>query len=69
MKEVEPMKWEYKVLKINTTGFMGGKFDDEALTREMNDLGRDNWELVSGFDTKMGQGATRNIVLIFKRSF
>ena len=63
------MKWEYKILKVNTTGFMGGKFDDERLTREMNDLGRDSWELVSGFDTNMGQGASRDIVLIFKRSF
>jgi hypothetical protein len=63
------MKWEYKILKVNTTGFMGGKFDDGTLTREMNELGRDNWELASGFDTNMGQGATRNIVLIFKRSF
>ncbi len=63
------MKWEYKILKLSTGGFMGGKFDDKALTKTMNEWGRDGWELASGFDTNMGQGSTRDIVLLFKRSF
>lgn len=63
------MKWEYKTLKMTASGFMGGKFDEEKLTQKMNEWGRDNWELVTAFDTNMGHGQTRNIVLIFKRSF
>jgi len=63
------MKWEYKILKMTTTGFMGGKFDDKELTDRMNELGRDRWELASAFDTNMGQGATRDVVLLFKRSY
>ncbi len=63
------MKWEYKILKITATGFMGGKFDDKDLTDQMNELGRDRWELTSAFDTNMGQGATRDVVLLFKRSY
>ncbi len=63
------MKWEYKTLKMEAGGFMGGKFDSKTLNNQMNELGRDGWELVTGFDTNMGQGATRDIVLIFKKSF
>jgi len=61
------MKWEYKTLKVSAGGFMGGKFDENVLTEKMNELGRDQWELISGFDTNMGHGATRDIVLLFKR--
>jgi len=63
------MKWEYTTLKLETSGFMGGKFDETVLNAKMNELGRDRWELVSAFDTNMGHGATRDIVLLFKRSF
>lgn len=63
------MKWEYKTLKLEAKGFMGGKFDENELNQKMNEFGRDGWELVSAFDTNMGQGATRDIVILFKRSF
>ena len=65
------MKWEYKTIKLATTGFvgglMGGKLDDTKLNNEMNQLGIQGWELVSSFSTSQSFGESRDIVLIFKK--
>ena len=61
------MKWEYKTIKLATTGFSGGKFDEKQLDRHMNELGSAGWELVAGFDTNKNAGETRDVVVIFKR--
>ena len=61
------MRWEYKTIKIATSGFAGGKLDENAFTAYMNDLGDQGWELVSAFDTNLTYGATRNVVAVFKR--
>ncbi|MBI2432698.1 MAG: DUF4177 domain-containing protein [Candidatus Hydrogenedentes bacterium] len=36
--------WEYRTLRSNTAG---GHLDFERLDEELNDLGKDGWELVS----------------------
>jgi hypothetical protein len=61
------MQWEYQTLSIKAGGFMGGKLDEEAFNRALNELGRDRWELVAVFDTAMGSGQTRDVVAVFKR--
>lgn len=62
------MSWEYKTIKLGTTGFWsGGNLDTNQLDEMMNDLGRQGWEIVSAFDTNQVQGATRDVVVIFKR--
>ncbi len=61
------MKWEYKTIKLATTGFMGGKLDENNLDYQMNQLGEQGWELATAFDTNQSQGATRDVVIIFKR--
>ena len=35
------MKWEYKTIKLEATGFFGGKIDTCQFDQFMNDLGRD----------------------------
>ena len=62
------MVWEYRTIKLAATGFFGGKVDENKLDETMNDLGREGWELVTAFDTNQGYGATKDMVLIFKRS-
>lgn len=62
------MRWEYKTIKLATKGFMGGKFDENVLDEYMNELGRQEWELVAAFDTNQGTGETRDVVVIFKRA-
>jgi hypothetical protein len=59
--------WEYKTLKVETKGFFGGKVDLHELEEELNALGGLGWELANTFDTSMGQGASREVVCIFKR--
>jgi hypothetical protein len=61
------MKWEYKTIKLGTHGFSGGKFDERQLEGMMNTLGDAGWELVTAFDTNQAYGATRDVVVMFKR--
>ena len=62
------IKWEYKTIKLATTGwFVGGKLDEKQLDEHLNNLGFDGWELVSAFDTNQAEGRTRDVVVIFKR--
>jgi hypothetical protein len=62
------MRWEYRTIKLATTGFwMGGKLDETEFDEMLNVLGRERWELVSAFDTNQSHGASRDIVAIFKR--
>ena len=62
------MKWEYKTIKLATTGFNGGKLDEHELDEYMNQLGEQGWELVSAFGTNQGAGATRDVVAVFKKA-
>lgn len=60
--------WEYKTIKFNSKGFLGGVVDIPTLDAALNDLGAQGWELVSVFDTNMiVDGATREIVATLKR--
>jgi hypothetical protein len=65
------MGWEYTTIQLD---FQQGKFfsvggliDANLFSTELNRLGWDGWELVSTFDTNMGQGATRFVVAVLKR--
>ena len=61
------MKWEYKTLKLQAKGWMGGKVDEAQLDRTMNELGSQGWELAAAFDTDVAGGGTRDVLVIFKR--
>ncbi len=62
------MKWEYMTVMFETEGwFLGGKLDGQKFTERLNTLGRENWELISVFDTNMWEGQTRNVVAVLKR--
>jgi hypothetical protein len=66
------MQWEYTVLTLGANppsafSSTSGEFDALELTRRMNELGRQGWELASAFDTNRLRGATQEIVLFFKR--
>ena len=61
------MKWEYKTIKVDTTGFTGGKFDQNSFEQILNGLGQQGWELTSAFDTNQEMGASRHVIAILKR--
>lgn len=60
-------QWAYKTIKVITKGFLGGIVDIEEFEEELNRMGYEGWELVSTFDTSQGNGASREVVCVFKR--
>lgn len=60
-------QFEYKVLDAPAKGFFGGKINYQELADKLNDLGQQGWELVTGTDTNMYEGASRGLILILKR--
>lgn len=60
-------QWEYRTMKYKTGGFLGGKIDDRDFEEGLNSYGQEGWELVSCFDTSQSQGASRDIIAVFKR--
>ena len=61
------MKWEYKTAVFPMAGFFGGKVPETDLGHALAELGEERWELVCALDTNQVYGATKNIVLLFKR--
>jgi hypothetical protein len=61
------MKFEYKTLIYDTKGFFGGKVDEDEFESTINGAAKDGWELINSFPTTEQSGATRCIVLIFRR--
>ncbi len=59
--------WEYQTIQLETHGVMGGIVDITSFQNELNDLGREGWELVTCFDTNMNSGQTRYVIGVFKR--
>jgi hypothetical protein len=62
------MRWEYRTVKMPAKGVFGGKIDENELDVRLNELGEQGWELVCAFDTNQVEGATRDILAIFKRA-
>jgi hypothetical protein len=59
--------WQYKTIKLETKGFMGGVLDINVFDEKLNLLGEQGWELVTSFDTNMSQGGSRDVIATFKR--
>ena len=60
-------RWEYRVVKFETAGLLGGIVDDDEMQRALNSLGESGWELVSTSSVDMQQGATRDVIALLKR--
>jgi hypothetical protein len=59
-------KWMYKIVKEDVQGFMSRAIDYESLESNLNQLGREGWEIVSCFTTE-ANGFTREAVAILKK--
>lgn len=60
-------KWEYKTIKVELKGFLGGILKTEDFDYELNKLGEQGWELVSCFSTNAAEGYSRDTIAVFKR--
>ena len=61
-------RFEYHIFKLETSGwFSSGKVDTTIIDQRINEFGGKGWELVSAFDTSRHEGATQDVIMIFKR--
>jgi len=56
-------RWEYKVINIRSESYRL----DPKCAEQLNELGRDGWELISMTSVNFKSGATDNIAMVFKR--
>ncbi len=59
--------FEYKTVSINVEGFFGIKMDMVAYEDMLNDMGRKGWELMNSYPISYHEGATAQIISVFKR--
>lgn len=60
-------RWEYTLINANDTTIGGGRFDLTEVSKALNLLGEEGWELVNSFDTNAGQGLSIEYIFILKR--
>ena len=61
-------QWEYMILDVGVAGFwLGPNLDGDALTTKLNELGTDGWEAVGLTGMAIGQGRTKELIIILKR--
>jgi hypothetical protein len=59
--------WEYMSLTTEAGGWVSPKFDAARLEAQLNELGREGWELVGTVATHDQGGKTHALVALFKR--
>ncbi|QQK08802.1 DUF4177 domain-containing protein [Miniphocaeibacter halophilus] len=60
-------KFEYKLMKTDAKGILGGKVNVEELEYELNQLGQQGWELMENIGMNQDYGSTRYLISVFKR--
>lgn len=60
-------RFEYQIKKFDGKGLWGGKLMLPEIVEELNQLGRDGWEMVSMMDTNSAYGETRWVIATLKR--
>ena len=60
-------RWEYKTIKFELKGIMGGILNTDDFDYELNIYGEQGWELISCFTSNASQGYSRDAIAVFKR--
>lgn len=68
MHTAKATRWQYTMLTVDVyRSVRGPHVDPRQISGNLNQLGSDGWELVSMIDVNAGQGATCDLVAVFKR--
>jgi hypothetical protein len=59
--------FEYKILKYQPQGFVGSTIDYDLAEKEINELAKMGWEIISVLNTTQASGSTRDFVVTLKR--
>jgi len=62
------MQYEYKTKVLKEKGVFITKFNMDLLNEELEQHGKEGWELVSSFATDLDNNGKKEVVLIFKRA-
>ena len=65
MAEIRP-RFEYRVLRLKPS-FLKGSVNDASLQEELNQAGRDGWELVQTNVSSIVNLLNNDVLLVFKR--
>ena len=60
------MKWEYQQLQVEARGLLSTRLPDDFIS-ELNELGKDGWEVDQVVGLQIGMGTTAAVVFILKR--
>lgn len=60
--------WEYKTITIELGGMRGGVLKTTSLDQQLNVLGEQGWEAVSGWSNNYGGGGGREVNVLLKRA-
>lgn len=57
------------ILDVSVAGFwLGPDLDGDALTAKLNELGTQGWEAIGLTGMSIGQGRTKDLIIILKRA-
>jgi Domain of unknown function (DUF4177) len=68
MHTAQATRWEYVTLRMDVDRFvLGPHIDVHDISRHLNHLGGEGWELVSLMDVNVAEGSTSDLLAVFKR--
>jgi Domain of unknown function (DUF4177) len=60
-------QFEYKIYRIARQSIWHNKIDYESVEKELNDLGKQGWEVVNGTNSNMYENKFTGVIIILKR--
>ena len=59
-------RFEYKLLEVPIKGWLG-KVDNDALLEQLNQAGRQGWEVITVGNTYKYENSSRPVIIILKK--
>lgn len=60
-------RWEYLLYKTKPDGWLHDSVHEDSIEQVLNNLGEQGWEVTSTLETNVGEGRTKDIVILLKR--